>query len=381
MNPKKLNFIDALRGIAAAYVALYHLGHMTGEVKIVPDWLNPVTNAGGTGVMLFFVLSAFTLCLSMDQRRLDEERPLVNYYLRRFFRIAPLFYVFLVISIARDAIAFNAWHSPGEIARSVFFVFNLKHGSEQGIVWASWTIGVEMLFYVAFPLFYKIADNLGKSIALLLIAISLRMIWHNFVSIAIPDPASSNSFYQMSFLHHVPTFLVGVVSYHVYKMMNIDSARKIGVGYALIVLSITSYVGMIYGGISFMAFGDQTTVQAVMFASLLIGLSVSDSKIIVNRASIFLGKVSYSFYLSHSTILFLLSPLIMWVGARTGNTFISYFIIALSCIVIIASFSFVTYKLVEQPGNNIGRKIIRRVSEKRGPEASLNQKDFPERTN
>lgn len=372
MKPMKLDFIDSLRGIAAVYVALYHLGHMTGSVKIVPDWLVPVTNAGGTGVMLFFVLSAFTLCLSMDQRKADESKPVINYFIRRFFRIAPLFYAFIIITIIRDKVCFDTWHSPWEIVKSVLFIFNIPPGSEQGFVWASWTIGVEMLFYVVFPFFYRVADNLGKSVALFIAAITFRMVWNTFVMRAIPDPGVASVYYQMSFLHHIPTFLVGIIAYHLYKTIKFESARALGLGYALIVTSLASYIGgMIYGGFSFAAFGDQTTVQAFIFASLLIGLSISDSKIIVNRVTQILGKVSYSFYLSHSTILFLIAPTIMLIGNKTGNGLISYLAISSASVLLIAAFSYLTYRFIEIPGNHAGKWVIRRLAEKKRPEGLL----------
>lgn len=47
---------------------------------------------GARGVQLFYVLSALTLFLSMGSRAAQERRPTLNFFLRRFFRIAPLFY-------------------------------------------------------------------------------------------------------------------------------------------------------------------------------------------------------------------------------------------------------------------------------------------------
>ena len=68
-------------------------------------------------------------------------------------RIAPLFYFWLVLSILRDAIFKGAAgsHSAGEIGANALFLFNLYEPFQFGIVWASWTIGVEMLFYAVFP--------------------------------------------------------------------------------------------------------------------------------------------------------------------------------------------------------------------------------------
>lgn len=47
---------------------------------------------GAEGVQLFFVMSALTLFLSLDSRRRTEARPVANFFVQRFFRIARLFY-------------------------------------------------------------------------------------------------------------------------------------------------------------------------------------------------------------------------------------------------------------------------------------------------
>ena len=87
MQPKKLHFIDSLRGLAALYVVLHHIAYAIGDKVIVPRWLEPLAFLGSSGVTLFFVVSAFTLCLSMEARQEGELQPLTNYFIRRFFRI------------------------------------------------------------------------------------------------------------------------------------------------------------------------------------------------------------------------------------------------------------------------------------------------------
>ena len=69
MQPNKLDFIDSLRGLAALYVLVYHMTYAIGGSVSAPKWLVPFVFLGHSGVTLFFAVSAFTLCLSMEARR------------------------------------------------------------------------------------------------------------------------------------------------------------------------------------------------------------------------------------------------------------------------------------------------------------------------
>ena len=84
------DFIDALRGLAFLGVLVHHavarIPHLNSSVVRVAE-------QGHEGVELFFLVSALTLFFSLDSRRRSERRPTLNFFIRRFFRIAPLFYI------------------------------------------------------------------------------------------------------------------------------------------------------------------------------------------------------------------------------------------------------------------------------------------------
>ena len=93
-------------------------------------------------VQLFFVISAFSLYHS--SRYAPARYP--AYLVKRFFRIAPLYYVMLGYVVWR--IGFPGW---GEFLANATFTFNLFPGLEQGMVFAGWSVGVEMIFYLMLP--------------------------------------------------------------------------------------------------------------------------------------------------------------------------------------------------------------------------------------
>ena len=85
----KLKFIYAVRGYAIlAVIILHSLGNYV-ENK---DIFGLLVNKGKYGVQLFFIASAFTLFLSYNNRALKENNVNINFFIRRFFRIAPIYY-------------------------------------------------------------------------------------------------------------------------------------------------------------------------------------------------------------------------------------------------------------------------------------------------
>ena len=87
----KLQYVDAIRGLAIMAVLLVHCGqHGTNHYPA------PITQAivnGQMGVQLFFVMSAFTLFLSYVNRQGRERFAIRNFFIRRVFRIAPMYWL------------------------------------------------------------------------------------------------------------------------------------------------------------------------------------------------------------------------------------------------------------------------------------------------
>lgn len=360
MQPKKLDFINSLRGFAALYVLSFHFSLITAPRAVAPRWLAPFTGFGGSGVTLFFVVSAFTLSLSMDSRKRDESTPIVNYFLRRFFRIAPLFYLWIVLYCIRDDLFLGTLHSLNEIARSVFFVLNLSPGSEQGIVWASWTIGVEILFYMIFPVMFRLGNTAGKAGALFIGSLLVRSLWHAVVPWLAKDLEIARQFYNLSLLYHLPTFLFGIFVYRIYGLLDKEKAAQLGLGYLLVAGSLATLVSIAYGVLDLGQI-DGLTAEAILYGALLLGLSITAPGFLVNRVTGFYGKISYSVYLSHAITIFLMSPVFGFIYSHTVYVTAAYAISLATALIVITALSYVTYQYIETPGNNIGRRIIRRL--------------------
>ncbi len=150
---KKYSFIDALRGLAILGVILTHSSNF-----VAPDTtaLQSIMSHGRFGVQLFYIASALTLCLSWEARKNNEISPLRNFFIRRFFRIAPMFYLAIFFYALLYGFSPRYWAPNGIewwfIPLTMFFSHGFHPETINSIVPGGWSIAVEMCFYATLPL-------------------------------------------------------------------------------------------------------------------------------------------------------------------------------------------------------------------------------------
>src|SRR5690606_14005077 len=95
-SPNHIKSLDGIRGLAVIFVVLAHGGEMSNQI----DFIINFKGFGKLGVFFFFVLSAFLLDMYIAKALINEKankKYWLNYFLRRFLRIYPLFFVSLLI--------------------------------------------------------------------------------------------------------------------------------------------------------------------------------------------------------------------------------------------------------------------------------------------
>src|SRR5208283_2381124 len=102
LETRKYDFIDSLRGYAILGVLLVH---STQFVTPTSSILQLIATSGSRGVQLFYIASALTLCMSWQFRSTHEIYPIRNFFLRRFFRIAPMFYIAIIYYVFFNAVS------------------------------------------------------------------------------------------------------------------------------------------------------------------------------------------------------------------------------------------------------------------------------------
>lgn len=357
----RLDFIEALRGWAALYVIVFHLARVPVPAPALPLWASKVILMGSSGVTLFFVVSAFTLAYSM---RMHEQQPhsLQRFYVRRIFRIVPLFYVWIVLSWLRDQFFYEKPTSVLMILLSTTLTFNLVVSYQQGMVWSSWTIGVEMLFYLIFPLIYRHINNLPKALGFLLVALAISSVYeYLLLHYSNIKPAENLPVVlKMSFLHQLPVFAVGMVAFFVFEKFIQHTSISSRWGFLLLGASAVGFSAFLDGQLKFLLNGEYWT--AILYSLLVLGLAISPIPVFVNRFSMFAGKLSYSIYLNHYAFVVVLTPIYATIYAWPVPVEIQFGACYLLILALLLPVSLVTYYLIEKPGMQLGTYLIKRLS-------------------
>ena len=110
LNPGRLLSVDSLRGIAVLMVVAVHT---SGFKRPTSVWLLTLAQLGARGVQLFYVVSAFTLYLSYEQRKSAGGFSFRGYFIRRVSRIAPMFWLAVVLDLAVFGMGPKYWAPDG----------------------------------------------------------------------------------------------------------------------------------------------------------------------------------------------------------------------------------------------------------------------------
>jgi peptidoglycan/LPS O-acetylase OafA/YrhL len=340
---RRLDFISALRGWAALYVALLHLTFNSHATP--PEWLRPAISFGGTAVTLFFVLSAFTLSMSMETRQ--EGAPVRNFFIRRFFRIAPLFYFWVVATSLIGYFVFGVIPTPAAIALNLSFGFNLVPGYEWGAAYAAWSIGTEMLFYLLFPLVFSTSRSIKGAALWLLATVAAAEIWRVVVH-GVPYP-----YPYTSIVNQMPVFVLGILAYRLYQ--SLPRSRTLGLG--LILAAFAGFWLMAYP-FEIKQLGSSLYLRAALCGLLLIGLGMNQIRLLVNRPLVFGGDISYSIYLTHAAACLLIEPVIPYLYGKLP-VLLAYPAAFGTLLVVVIPASYVSFLLIEKPGIRLGDRIIK----------------------
>jgi peptidoglycan/LPS O-acetylase OafA/YrhL len=161
--------LDAYRGIGMTMVLVSHAGFMTGFMQ--RSALGPYLVRLELAVPMFFMLSGFLLYRPFAKAALTERPALATgrFYRRRFLRIIPAYWVALVGCVLLFGLTVQGWTTwLGNLLVAPAFgvpVENCRPGTGCRVEYVlpqAWSIGVEVTFYLALPLYAMVVARLVR---------------------------------------------------------------------------------------------------------------------------------------------------------------------------------------------------------------------------
>jgi peptidoglycan/LPS O-acetylase OafA/YrhL len=309
--PTRLPSLTGLRFFGALLVFVFHAGwesrFIGGSTGAALSTV--VGRAGALGVGFFFVLSGFVLAWTAR-----DSDTVWKFFRRRLVKIFPSHLVTFVIAgalliAAGTAIPTLVWLPNLFLVQSWVPDMMVANGMN-GV---TWSLSCELLFYLSFPLAYallrRIAERwLWATAAILVALIVAAPLVAQFLLPSTPKLppmyGGTLSFVQIWFVYYFPPvrlleFLLGIV---LARIVAAGRWPRIGLLPALLI-ALAGYVVMLNVPYLFGSGGTESIWMAPLIASAAVADWRGTRSITRSRALIWLGNVSFAFYLVHHLVI------------------------------------------------------------------------------
>ena len=281
-NSNRLVQIDALRGLAALAVVLFHYTVRFGEVfstRTFPSFSFPFRDFG---IDLFFIISGFVIFMTLEKTSRS-----MDFIISRFSRLFPAYWVsiFLTFSIC------HLIGLPGHLVsiESAFANMLMLH-SFLGVTHVDgvyWTLEVELLFYAGMFALYKL-KSLDRIYFVLLCLMLLKVIYYLsklYFGIDLPWIV-----FRLLILEEIPWFAIGISVYLAVNRKGSGAWRQ--TLYTLVPAIVALWI-------------CQTALVAILaiaIATVVYLAAQSRLTFLQFKPIVWLGTVSYPLYLLHENI-------------------------------------------------------------------------------
>jgi peptidoglycan/LPS O-acetylase OafA/YrhL len=361
METGKVHFkgLDSLRFLAALFVVLDHIPMNQGSAGLPnPTW-GALFFRGAAAVAFFFTLSGFLITyLLLAERRRTGTISVRRFYLRRAYRIWPLYAAIVLLGLAfyNGLLPRLGIHYPVDYKLSVavllytFFLPNVMNGLYRmgGILNPLWSIGVEEQFYLGWAPALKRFHRVLPRLAWALMGVSLAICWLN---------------HERTFGSGPPQMIVGQLRFHFMAAGALAAWALHHHRERLLALApFTSravqivFLGLLVeyfllGRLPWGWFGEEI-VQLILYTWLIVTVAANPRNAVrlANPAFEYLGTISYGIYMWHMVAVYGTSELfhamhLDWQGHLVLYG-LAYYATALGFTLLIAVLS---YRWFEQP--------------------------------
>lgn len=373
--------LEALRGIAALCVVVFHA-----------SWTNSITQCrffqnSALMVDFFFVLSGFVICHSYAGRLASRSEALRFLWLR-LGRLYPLHLAFLLVFAAlklsgflsQTPLSVPAGFSAFAVKNGWVFFCNVLLVHSLGLVhslsfnYPSWSISTEFYTYILFAMVCVVVGRGPRlvAVALAIIGASAALLWH------LGFYALEDATFSWGFLRCAAGFFLGVLAWRwclERQPGGAQAAARTTNGVSDFALPVTLLgAGVFLATVS--TDSGATYLFPILSGLIIVSVVVSTShsvahRILTTRPLRWLGRISYSVYMTHASVQWVISqvlsvgfhrPKVLFAGEPISELSPTAGIATLSIyMVIVLAVSHVTFKVIEEPFRIKSRQIAARI--------------------
>lgn len=363
--------IDGLRGYLAFGVFVHHsiitwIFLQTGVMDFPPS--NFYSQLGQGSVALFFMITGFLFWNRLLTH--GRQHDWLAFAVSRLFRLYPL-YLPLMLTVFVCVFYLQDWELKDSGTQLIgqtlaWLIFdrpdvNQYHQTGMLISNVTWTLGYEVFFYLALPLAAMVFIYRGGWMQTVLCLIGIYTLyqvvgWEHSLK-----------------KHFLASFLGGIAAAYWIR-------RPQWVAWSLSPLA--GIIALLALAIAFTAFNRAFNLGALLLLSLFFVIVASGNTLfgaLRPRSIRWLGEISYSTYLLHGFVLWVLVqrlPPILHLDVRQAWVFLPLLAVC-SCLLIIISS--LTYLYIEKPGINAGKKTLHWLRQNRKPRKELQEETAQQR--
>jgi peptidoglycan/LPS O-acetylase OafA/YrhL len=369
-----IGLFDGVRGLLAVWVFMSHVVGLNGVS-------GGVLGRGGIAVDLFMLVSGFLIVWNVELRApkepVDSARTWGKFYLRRLFRIAPLYYVaFLIAFFWRNELeaAILQAHTLGgqssyrpfarcgddgvaHLLTHLSFTFGLFPCYSSSDFLPDWSLTLEVQFYALFPLLYfalvKWPRVVFAVVSVAVVAGAARLIGVYDVT-----PDKLVSFPQPSLLVlRLNCFATGMIMALLYFRAHWRLQDWIALALVMFLWQRSTY-----SAIAFVLCAALFVTRYGLARPALRRAAAGLSTLLSRQPLKWAGDVSYGLYLLH---LFVLVPVVnlLWSQAwfAQSGPVVRVLVTVVAALPPAFALAGVAHRLIEQPLINVGRDVTRRI--------------------
>ena len=361
------------------WVSGYEVAELAGLPKLM--------GLGTYAIDLFIIISGFTITFSLDKQR----ETYWQFVVRRFFRLYPVFIALFVVAIPLSQVTlWNVTHAGQYLRPERIMYFTgmveswwanihwniplhllMLHGVVPEVLVArapgaflapAWCVSLEWQFYLVAPLAYAWAVSARSYRLFALCGLCLVLVWA--AQHVLPGVS-----YGAALPFHLELFVLGAASYFIYQRWLAhqlpDTSFPIACCLALLLFWRSGHEWPLIPIGLWIAFMGLLLEPPSSFSSRLL------SPLLTNPFLLYLGRISYSLYLSHILVIIVIQyALLTWAPYLSQMAHLGVLLVCTTAATI--AVSTVLYRYLEVPGIHAGRYLASRLPVRRvGPQNAM----------